>query len=237
MRMPESSAALAPALSGRILVIDDEERIVHFVRRSLEAEGLEVDPARDGEEGLRLVQSHSYDLVILDLVMPGLDGLTVLRQILEIEPGQQVLVLSARDDTPTKVALLDHGADDYLSKPFSLDELLARMRALLRRASGTGEVLRFADLTLDVDTREAYRDDRLIRLTPTEFFLLELMLRYPRRVLTREFIFDRVWGYGTKPTSNSLEVYVGYLRRKLEEAGESRLIHTARGVGYALREP
>jgi two-component system response regulator MprA len=176
------------------------------------------------------------DVVVMDVMMPRLDGLETTRALRAAGNDVPILVLTARDAVGDRVEGLDAGADDYLTKPFSLDELLARMRALLRRASGTGEVLRFADLTLDVDTREAHRGDRLIRLTPTEFFLLELLLRYPRRVLTREFIFDRVWGYGTKPTSNSLEVYVGYLRRKTEAAGEPRLVHTVHRVGYVLRD-
>jgi two-component system response regulator MprA len=183
-----------------------------------------------------VLASEHVDAVVLDLLMPGVDGLEVCRRLRADGDPTPVLMLTVRNLVSDRVAGLDAGADDYLTKPFSLEELLARMRALLRRASGTSEVLRFADLSLDVDTREAHRGDRHIRLTPTEFFLLELLLRYPRRVLTREFIFDRVWGYGTKPTSNSLEVYVGYLRRKTEEANEPRLVHTVHRVGYVLRE-
>ena len=214
----------------RILVVDDEPAVRRSVRSALTLEGYEVRLAREGAEALDVLASERVDAIVLDLLMPGVDGLEVCRRLRADGDPTPVLMLTVR------VAGLDAGADDYLTKPFSLDELLARMRALLRRASGTGEVLRFADLTLDVDTREAHRGDRLIRLTPTEFFLLELLLRYPRRVLTREFIFDRVWGYGTKPTSNSLEVYVGYLRRKTEAANEARLVHTVHRVGYVLRE-
>jgi two-component system response regulator MprA len=184
-----------------------------------------------------VLASERVDAVVLDLLMPGVDGIEVCRRLRAGGDSTPVLMLTVRNLVSDRVAGLDAGADDYLTKPFSLEELLARMRALLRRSTGSGEVLRFADLSLDVETREARRGDRLIRLTPTEFFLLELLLRYPRRVLTREFIFDRVWGYGTKPTSNSLEVYVGYLRRKTEAGNEPRLVHTVHRVGYVLREP
>ena len=218
----------------RILVVDDEPAVRRSVRSALTLEGYEVRLAREGAEALDVLASERVDAVVLDLLMPGVDGIEVCRAGGDSTP---VLMLTVRNLVSDRVAGLDAGADDYLTKPFSLDELLARMRALLRRSTGTGEVLRFADLTLDIETREARRGDRLIRLTPTEFFLLELMLRYPRRVLTREFIFDRVWGYGTKPTSNSLEVYVGYLRRKTEAGNEPRLVHTVHRVGYVLREP
>jgi two-component system, OmpR family, response regulator MprA len=220
----------------RILVVDDEPAVRRSVRSALTLEGYEVRLAREGSEALDVLASEHVDAVVLDLLMPGVDGLEVCRRLRADGDPTPVLMLTVRNLVSDRVAGLDAGADDYLTKPFSLEELLARMRALLRRASGTSEVLRFADLTLDVDTREARRGNRLIRLTPTEFFLLELLLRHPRRVLTREFIFDRVWGYGTKPTSNSLEVYVGYLRRKTEEASEPRLVHTVHRVGYVLRE-
>jgi two-component system response regulator MprA len=220
----------------RILVVDDEAAVRRAVRGALTVEGYEVRLAREGREALDVLASERVDAVVLDLLMPGLDGLEVCRRIRADGDSTPVLMLTVRNLVSDRVAGLDAGADDYLTKPFSLDELLARMRALLRRASGSGEVLRFADLSLDVDTREARRGDRLIRLTPTEFFLLELLLRHPRRVLSREFIFDRVWGYGTKPTSNSLEVYVGYLRRKTEAHNEPRLVHTVHRVGYVLRE-
>jgi two-component system, OmpR family, response regulator MprA len=183
------------------------------------------------------VATEQVDAVVLDLLMPGLDGLDVCRRIRADGDQTPVLMLTVRNLVSDRVAGLEAGADDYLTKPFALQELIARIRALLRRAVGGSEVLRFADLTLDVETREARRGDRAISLTPTEFLLLELLLRYPRRVLSREFIFDRVWGYGTKPTSNSLEVYVGYLRRKTEAGREPRLVHTVHRIGYVLRDP
>ena len=219
-----------------VLLVEDDPRIARVVERALTDVGHRVEVAHDGLQGLTSAERGGHDLLVLDVMLPEMDGIEVARELRRQRLRTPILMLTARDAVPDRVRGLDAGADDYLTKPFSLDELLARMRALLRRASGTGEVLRFADLTLDVDTREAHRGDRLIRLTPTEFFLLELLLRYPRRVLTREFIFDRVWGYGTKPTSNSLEVYVGYLRRKTEAAGEPRLVHTVHRVGYVLRE-
>jgi len=220
----------------RVLVVEDDQAMASSLTWGLEAEGYVVDVAGDGEDGLWKARESAHDVIVLDVMLPRLDGYQVCQRLREQGVWTPILMLTAMDDDLDHAEGLDSGADDYLTKPFSLDELLARMRALLRRASGTGEVLRFGDLTLDVDTREAHRGDRLIRLTPTEFFLLELLLRYPRRVLTREFIFDRVWGYGTKPTSNSLEVYVGYLRRKTEAAGEPRLVHTVHRVGYVLRE-
>ncbi|MGH9005069.1 MAG: response regulator transcription factor, partial [Acidimicrobiia bacterium] len=180
---------------AHVLLIEDDARIREIVERGLGSRGIVVTSAEDGPAGLDLARKLEVDVVLLDLMLPGLSGLEVLQEIRLAKPRLPVVALTALDDTRSKVAGLDAGADDYLTKPFSLDELLARMRALLRRASGSGEVLRFADLTLDVDTREAHRGNRLIHLTPTEFFLLELLLRYPRRVLTREFIFDRVWGY------------------------------------------
>jgi DNA-binding response OmpR family regulator len=229
MRITDGTATVAPPLAGRILVIDDEERIVHFVRRSLEAEGLEVDPARDGEEGLRLCRSHTYDLVILDLVMPGLDGLTVLRKILEVEPSQQVLILSARDDTPTKVALLDHGADDYLSKPFSLDELLARVRARLRAASRPHPLeLVVGSTTLDLIRHEADRGSGPVPLADREFLLLRELMRNAGTPVSKERLLASVWGYHFDPGSNVVDVNVRRLRAKLG----SDTISTIRGVGY-----
>jgi two-component system, OmpR family, response regulator MprA len=220
----------------RILVVDDEPAVRRSVRRALTLEGYEVRVAREGLEALDVLASEQVDAVVLDVLMPGLDGLEVCRRIRAEGHSTPVLMLTVRNLVTDRVAGLDAGADDYLTKPFALQELLARVRALLRRSTGGNEVLRFADLSLDVDTREARRGDRAISLTPTEFSLLELLLRYPRRVLSREFIFDRVWGYGTKPTSNSLEVYVGYLRRKTEADNEPRLVHTVHRIGYVLRE-
>jgi two-component system response regulator MprA len=209
------------------------------LRRALELEGYQVELAEDGERALEQVASTSApDAVILDVLMPGIDGLEVCRRLRAEDNAVPVLMLTARSEVDSRVAGLDAGADDYLPKPFALAELLARLRALLRRA-GNGEaadVLRFSDLELDLGTREVRRGDATIDLTRTEFALLELFLRNPRQVLTRSIIFERVWGYDFGPTSNSLDVYIGYLRRKTEEGGAPRLIHTIRGVGYALRE-
>jgi len=229
MRTTGRTATMTPRLSGRILVIDDEARIVQFVRRSLEAEGLEVDPARDGEEGVRLCATHAYDLVILDLVMPGLDGLSVLRKILEIEPSQQVLILSARDDTPTKVALLDHGADDYLSKPFSLDELLARVRARLRAASRSNPVeLVVGSTTLDLIRHEANTGSGPVSLADREFLLLRELMRNAGSAVSKERLLASVWGYHFDPGSNVVDVNVRRLRAKVG----ADTITTVRGVGY-----
>jgi two-component system, OmpR family, response regulator MprA len=221
----------------RILVVDDEPAVRRAVRRALTLEGYDVRVAREGVEALNVMASEQIDAVVLDVLMPGLDGLEVCRRIRAEGDLTPVLMLTVRNLVSDRVAGLDAGADDYLTKPFALQELLARVRALLRRSVSGSEVLRFADLSLDVETREARRGNRIIKLTPTEFLLLELLLQYPRRVLSREFIFDRVWGYDTKPTSNSLEVYVGYLRRKTEAHDEPRLVHTVHRIGYVLREP
>jgi two-component system response regulator MprA len=228
-----------------ILVVDDERAVRESLRRALDLEGYSVELAADGEEALqRLALQPSPDAVILDVLMPEVDGLEVCRR-LRVEGNQvPILMLTARAEVDSRVAGLDAGADDYLSKPFALAELLARLRALLRR-SGDGQVateaapaaLRFADLELDPGTREVKRAGQPVELTRTEFSLLELFLRNPRQVLTRSIIFERVWGYDFGPTSNSLDVYIGYLRRKTEVGGRPRLIHTVRGVGYALREP
>jgi two-component system response regulator MprA len=208
-------------------------------RRALELEGYEIELAGDGNEALyRLESSDEPDAMILDVLMPGVDGLEVCRRIRGTGSKLPVLMLTARTEVEDRVAGLDAGADDYVTKPFALEELLARVRALLRRTSEDGdEVLRFGDLELDPGTREVRRGDRQIELTRTEFSLLELFLRNPRQVLTRSVIFERVWGYDFGFGSNSLDVYIGYLRRKTEAADEPRLIHTVRGVGYALREP
>ncbi len=228
-----------------ILVVDDERPVRDSLRRALELEGYHVELAEDGEQALkRLDLEPPPDAVILDVLMPGADGLEVCRRLRASGMSVPVLMLTARAEVDSRVAGLDAGADDYLPKPFALAELLARLRALLRRiGSGDGEaevedgdVLRFGDLELDPGTREVRRAGDLIDLTRTEFSLLELFLRNPRQVLTRSIIFERVWGYDFGPSSNSLDVYIGYLRRKTEAGGKSRLIHTVRGVGYALRE-
>ena len=222
----------------KILVVDDEPAVRDSLRRALELEGYDVDLAIDGEDALgRLSQPVHPDAVILDILMPGVDGLEVCRRMRLSGDEVPVLMLTARAEVDSRVAGLDAGADDYLPKPFALAELLARLRALLRRSSnGTDGALRFADLELEPGTREVRRGGDSIELTRTEFSLLELFLRNPRQVLTRSIIFERVWGYDFGPTSNSLDVYIGYLRRKTEAGGKSRLIHTVRGIGYALRE-
>jgi two-component system response regulator MprA len=225
-----------------ILVVDDERAVRESLRRALELEGYEVELAGDGEQTLaRLRQGVPVEAVVLDILMPGIDGLEVCRRLRAEGNGVPVLMLTARAEVDSRVAGLDAGADDYLPKPFALAELLARLRALLRRVGDGGvaagePALQFSDLSLDPATREVLRGGRRIELTRTEFSLLELFLRNPRQVLTRSIIFERVWGYDFGPTSNSLDVYIGYLRRKTEEGGAPRLIHTVRGVGYALRE-
>ena len=223
----------------RILVVDDEPAVRDSLRRALELEGYEVDLAPDGESALhRLEEPRHPDAVVLDILMPGIDGLEVCRRMRAAGDEVPVLMLTARAEVDSRVAGLDAGADDYLPKPFALAELLARLRALLRRSTnGSGDMLRFADLELEPGTREVRRGGERIELTRTEFSLLELFLRNPRQVLTRSIIFERVWGYDFGPSSNSLDVYIGYLRRKTEAGGKPRLIHTVRGVGYALREP
>jgi two-component system, OmpR family, response regulator MprA len=222
----------------KILVVDDERAVRESLRRALELEGYEVDLAEDGAEALeRLEQSEQPDAMILDVLMPRVDGLEVCRRVRRAGNRLPVLMLTARDAVENRVAGLDAGADDYVTKPFALDELRARIRALLRRtAADTTETLRFADVELDTGTREVRRDGELIELTRTEFSLLELFLRNPRQVLTRSVIFERVWGYDFGFASNSLDVYIGYLRRKTENGDRPRLIQTVRGVGYALRE-
>ena len=225
----------------KILVVDDERAVRESLRRALELEGYEIELAADGREALERLETESQpDVLVLDVLMPGVDGLEVCRRLRRAGSRLPVLMLTARDAVENRVAGLDAGADDYLTKPFALEELLARIRALLRRsadANGAGEVLRFADLELHPGTREVRRGGELVELTRTEFSLLELFLRNPRQVLTRSIIFERVWGYDFGYGSNSLDVYIGYLRRKTEAGGRPRLIHTVRGVGYALREP
>jgi len=224
----------------KILVVDDERAVRESLRRALELEGYEIELAGDGQEALLRLAANGDsqpDAVILDVLMPGVDGLEVCRRIRRAGNGVPVLMLTARDAVENRVAGLDAGADDYVTKPFALEELLARVRALLRRASDTpSEILRFADLDLDPGTREVRRGGDLIELTRTEFALLELFMTNPRQVLTRSIIFERVWGYDFGFASNSLDVYIGYLRRKTEAGDKPRLIQTVRGVGYALRE-
>jgi two-component system response regulator MprA len=224
----------------KILVVDDERAVRESLRRALELEGYEIELAEDGLQALdRLAREDQPDAVILDVLMPGIDGLEVCRTLRGRGSRLPVLMLTARTQVEDRVEGLDAGADDYLTKPFALEELLARMRALLRRSGDDGaatDKLRFADLELDPGTREVTRGGEPIELTRTEFSLLELFLRNPRQVLTRSIIFERVWGYDFGFASNSLDVYIGYLRRKTEPGGQPRLIHTVRGVGYALRE-
>jgi two-component system response regulator MprA len=223
----------------RVLVVDDERAVRDSLRRALELEGYEVELAADGAEALYRLESNGQpDAVILDVLMPGVDGLEVSRRLRSKGNTVPILMLTARTEVENRVAGLDAGADDYLAKPFALEELLARLRALLRRmAPGTEEVSRFADLELNPGTREVRRGGVPIELTRTEFNLLELFMRNPRQVLTRSVIFERVWGYDFGFASNSLDVYIGYLRRKTELDGKPRLIQTVRGVGYSLREP
>jgi two-component system response regulator MprA len=226
------------SMSTTILVVDDDPAVRESLRRALKYEGYEVELAGDGDAALeRLGGEADPDAVILDVMMPGTDGLDVCRTLRASGNRLPVLMLTARGAVDDRVAGLDAGADDYLVKPFALDELFARLRALLRRRGAEeAETLRFADLELDAATREVHRAGEPIELTRTEFALLELFLRNPRQVLTRSVIYERVWGYDFGFGSNSLDVYIGYLRRKTESGGGERLIHTVRGVGYALRE-
>ncbi|WP_158895121.1 response regulator transcription factor [Amycolatopsis anabasis] len=226
----------------RILVVDDDRAVRESLRRSLEFNGYQVDLAFDGAQALESIIANRPDAMVLDVMMPRLDGLEVARRLRSTGDDLPILVLTARDTVSDRVSGLDAGADDYLPKPFALEELLARLRALLRRASPEAqpgpdaEVLEFAGLTLNPGTREVRRGDREISLTRTEFALLELFLSYPKHVLTRGRILEEVWGYDFPTSGNALEVYVGYLRRKTEADGEPRLIHTVRGVGYVLRD-
>ncbi len=222
----------------RILVVDDEPAVRDAVDRALRLDGHDVALAEDGRAALDALAAEPPDALVLDLLMPRLDGLEVCRRLRAAGDRTPVLVLTARDAVADRVRGLDAGADDYLVKPFALEELGARLRALLRRTGGpVEEPLRHAGIELDPAGHTVHRGERLVELTRTEFLLLELFLRHPRQVLTRSQIFERVWGYDFGPASNSLEVYVGYLRRKLEADGEQRLIQTVRGVGYVLRAP
>jgi len=219
-----------------ILVIEDEEKILNFLRRGLIYEGYRVETATDGAAGLASARDNPPDLVILDWMLPGIDGLEVCRR-LRAASNVPILMLTAKDAVADRVQGLDAGADDYLVKPFALDEVLARLRALLRRTRPEApEILSYADLRLDTGTHQAFRAERSIELTAKEYELLVLFLQHPRQVLTREVIYDRVWGYDFGGESNIIEVYVRYLRQKTEAGGEPRLIHTVRGVGYVLRE-
>ncbi len=224
----------------RVLVVDDDRAVRDSLRRSLEFNGYDVVLAADGAEGLVAVGAQHPDVVVIDVMMPRLDGIETTRALRTAGNDVPILVLTARDAVGDRVEGLDAGADDYLTKPFALEELLARLRALLRRVvpdpDSEGEVLSFADRTMDVASRDVTRGGRSIELTRTEFTLLEMFLRRPRRVLDRSFILEEVWGYDFPTSANSLEVYVGYLRRKTEAEGEPRLIQTVRGVGYVLKE-
>ena len=222
-------------MNARVLVVDDDPAVRSAVSRALRVD-YDVAEAEDGSEALAQHAGTPADAIVLDLLMPNMDGLEVCRTLRRRDDPVPILVVTARDAVDDRVEGLDAGADDYLVKPFAIEELRARVRALLRRSGAGDDTLRFADVTLDPSTREAFRGERRLQLTRTEFNLLELFLRNPRQVLTRSQIYQRVWGYDFGATSNALWVYVGYLRRKLEEAGEPRLLHTVRGVGYAFRE-
>jgi len=223
-------------MAERILVIEDEQRIADFLKRGLTYEGFQVDVRKDGESGLKAARDTPPDLVILDIMLPGLDGYEVCRR-LRAGGSISILMLTAKDSVSDRVKGFDAGADDYVVKPFAFEELIARVRALLRRSRVTEDtILHFADLVLNVSTREVNRGTRKIDLTTKEFDLLHFFLRHPRQVLSREMIYDRIWGYDFGGESNILEVYIRYLRTKLETGDESRLIQTVRGVGYALRE-
>ena len=220
----------------RILVVDDDPEIVSFLKRGLIYEGYTVDTASNGTEALAKARESEPDLVILDIMMPGIDGIEVCKRIRQVS-AVPILMLTAKGTVADRVVGLDSGADDYLVKPFAFDELLARIRALLRRRQPSDrELLRFNDLSLDTAAREVKRGDEIIELTSQEFDLLELFMRHPRQVLNRDMIYDKVWGYDFGGESNVIEVYVRYLRSKLEASGKPRLIHTIRGVGYVLRE-
>jgi two-component system response regulator MprA len=224
-------------MGERILVIEDDPQIADLLRRGLIYEGYTVEVAADGESGLSAARDRPPDIVLLDLMLPGIDGLTVCRRM-RAASEVPILILTAKDAVPDRVAGLNAGADDYVIKPFDFDEILARVRALLRRRqrASAPEELRFADLSIDLGSREVYRGSRRVDLTAREFEMLALFMQNPRQVLTRDVLYDRIWGYDFGGESNIIEVYIRYLRSKLEEGGEPRLIQTIRGVGYALRE-
>ena len=237
-RSTPSHSARGVARAVHVLVVEDEPALADGLRTALSLEGYQVEVAGDGVEALRVLAARPADAIVLDVLMPRLDGIEVCRRLRGARNPVPILMLTAREEVGDRIEGLDAGADDYLVKPFALDELFARLRALLRRWGDAADVsvLSFGDLELNVLTREARRGARVIELTRTEFALLELFLRNPRQVLTRTVIFERVWGYDFGLGSNSLDVYIGYLRRKTESGGEPRVIQTVRGVGYALRE-
>lgn len=224
-------------MSKKILVIDDDQKVTTMIRRGLTFEGYEVNVANGGREGLMLILEQPPDLVILDVMMPGIDGLEVCRRLRK-DGNIPILMVTGRDTVADRVEGLETGADDYLVKPFAFEELVARVKALLRRSDHhtTGDFIHYADLTIDFASRTAIRNGRQIGLSTTEFNLLELFIRNPKRVLARDLIMERIWGYNFQGESNVLEVYVGYLRQKLESQSELRLIHTVRGTGYVMRE-
>jgi two-component system, OmpR family, response regulator MprA len=227
-------------MNPHILIVDDDSRVTSALRRTLAYEGYNVSVAENGERALAIARAKPPELVILDLMLPGINGLEVCRRLRAVGEGMAVLMLTARDTVADRVAGLETGADDYLVKPFALEELLARVKALLRRHSTpdvTRELLAFEDLELDTATRQARRGDRLIGLSTTEYELLLLFLRNPRNVLTRGLLMDRIWGDDFEGGPNVLEVYIGHLRNKLEQNGEKRLLQTIRGTGYVLRVP
>lgn len=223
-------------MKGRILVVDDDPEILSLLRRGLTYEGYVVEEASDGKEALAKALQWSPDLVVLDVMMPGLDGLEVCDRLRQAD-DVPILMLSAKRTVSDRVLGLERGADDYLIKPFAFDELLARVRALLRRRKPGTEMLRFADLAMDISSREVTRAQTQVELTTKEFDLLELFMRHPRQVLRRELILERVWGYDFEGESNVIDVYVRYLRAKLRTGNELPLLHTVRGVGYVLKEP
>jgi two-component system, OmpR family, response regulator MprA len=223
-------------VATKVLIVDDDRSVAEMLRRNLAYEGFAVEVALDGPAALDLTRDRQPELIVLDLMLPGIDGLEVLRRLRAAGDATPVLMLTARDAVDDRVAGLEGGADDYLVKPFAFRELLARIHALLRRSQGEAhEVLRFADVTLDTGTRLAQRGNQTIELSTTEYDLLAYFMRHPNQVLTRQQLMERVWGYDFEGESNVLEVYVGYLRRKLEDGGRPRLIQTVRGAGYVLR--
>lgn len=243
MNAPHAAGAVSAATNAhgapRILVVDDEPPLRQALARALALEKYDIELAPDAARALELLSARSYDAIVLDVLMPGMSGLELCRRLRQSGDRTPVLMLTARDAIDDRVAGLDAGADDYLAKPFALRELMARVRALLRRAPGeetVDELLAYADLTLDPRTYEVRRGGRELALTRTEFRLLELFMHHPRQVLTRTVIMEHVWGYDFGASSNSLGVYIGYLRRKTEARGEPRLVHTIRGVGYVLRQ-